>query len=389
MNARGATLALLLALGLAAACAPAPPATTPPAPTPRAEVTPDYYQATAEERELAAAEARFAEDYLAAMPFERRNWVMSPAALHQSLGMAALGAKGETLGEFQKVLHTKRFRALPNHQVGLELSQGIGVGVPILPAYTAALQKHYQSTPLPADLDAWVSEHTSGRITQLPSRPGAETAVLLVSVLDLAAVWRQPFANAKTRERPFLCAGQTFDVPTMELELGDFGIATGPGYRLLEVHMKGNWALDIVLPNEPEGLADVERNLKLAETLKKLDYTSVNLRLPKFSAKSTWDHRKTLESMGLAPAFAVGADFSGISPKQLSLAKVQELAAFELDEEGARASSVAMVEATPAAAWTPPPPVDFFVDHPCLLLLRDFQDDAIIAVAQLYQPSSK
>ncbi|KAJ1200955.1 hypothetical protein NDU88_004774 [Pleurodeles waltl] len=111
----------------------------------------------------------------------------------------------------------------------------------------------------------------------------------------------------------------------------------------------------------------------------------VELLLPKFQLKESYDMREILSSMGMSDAFNQGkADLSGMSNKNdLYLSNVFHKAFVEVNEEGTEAAAAtAAVVVLKMAALS----VKFQADHPFLFIIKDNKTGSILFCGRFCSP---
>jgi serpin B len=110
--------------------------------------------------------------------------------------------------------------------------------------------------------------------------------------------------------------------------------------------------------------------------------------MPEFSISSEPNLSDTLQAMGMAGAFAGGADYSGItSAPGVVLQQVAQADAITVNESGTNASAVSGVQSGRISQRGAIEEISF--DRPFLFVIRDIATGAIVSdavVADLSQP---
>jgi serpin B len=226
-----------------------------------------------------------------------------------------------------------------------------------------------------------------------PSALNAMTSCVLTNAIYFRGHWMSPFKAANTREKPFhLASDATVSVPTMS-QLTRFDYAEAPGLQLLTMgYADGRLSMTVLLPRQRGGLAAIEHELtaaKLEHWLAGAKPARVDLNVPKFTITRAVELTGPLSAMGLAPAFADAADFSGISASaNTRLSKVVHKAFVAVDEEGTEAAAAtgAVMELTAMAPVQEKPPIVFHADHPFVFLIRDERSGAILFLGRVDDP---
>ena len=196
----------------------------------------------------AAAAANFAVGLLQGSADGTDNCVLSPYSAMLALAMTANGARGETLAQMEAVL------GLPVGALN-EALRGCDMGEEVVSANSVWLRDtdelDVKDTFLQAnadyfgagvyrapfdaqtveDVNAWVSEHTAGRIPQILTELDPQTMLLLINALTFDARWLEEYDEFQVSEGVFHAADGTeqtasFLYNTENIYLDD-GMATG------------------------------------------------------------------------------------------------------------------------------------------------------------------
>lgn len=421
---------LVAALALAACPSRRPPADPPSAPV---GLAPNPSPATATESTLddqrTAAQGlnQLGLDLYARLRSQPGNLAVAPGSIALAFGMTEAGARGETLAEMRRVLHSG---LAPDRQaaalgaLSARWNGPLGDGVTARtanrlfghPRFTfeppfIALTQALFAAPLErvdfAQVDAarqringWVAEQTMDKIRDLlpPGALGADTRLVLVNAMYLRAPWETPFAAYATRDEPFFVDGSTeAPVPTMS-RAGRLPIATGPGFRAVELAYRGDdLAMVVLLPDARDGLGALEAQLtpeRLHATFAALAPAQVSLRLPRFRVSTaSLSLRAALGALGMRLPFTRReADFTGIAdPPQpddrLFISDAFHKVFVDVGEAGTEAAAAtAVVMARAGAAPPTAPPAPFVVDHPFVFVIRDRRTGALLFVGRVLDP---
>ncbi|UVJ40167.1 serpin family protein [Arthrobacter sp. CJ23] len=305
------------------------------------------------------------------------NTISSPGSLLIALAMLRAGASGETAAEMDSVLGlpvTGRDEAMNALLAALEKYDGDPASVdeknpprkPLVHAanglfidkneptgadYLATLARHYGTGVYPVDfldqattepaIDAWVDKNTGGRIKKAPAKYDPDNTFSLLNAVYFAAAWREPFALEATQDRPFTKAGgETIAVPTM---LGDkvMGYAEGPGWKAVDLPYGEGFAMRLVLPaaGSPEGMPDAGTLLGVAAALEEAEPQMVEIQLPKWDHKSSFDLLKILGELGLERTLSTVMDFDAIQGG-LTITGAAQAANITVAEKGTIAAAV-------------------------------------------------
>lgn len=330
--------------------------------------------------------------------------LLSPLSVTLALSMAANGAEGETLAQFQETMGGVSLEALnaacqsllsDYRQLGGSTRASIANSLWVDPEgqiredfiskcagiFGAQVFQGDLSAPgIVGDLNGWVSEHTNKMIPAIISKPfDQSTAALLVNALYLKNTWEHKFDPNSTRERQFTHAGGG----TESMDFLNTGSADFP-------YLQSDGAQGVVLPYDdgrlgffallPDGELDSWlAGLKGSDLSKLLagreDTRFLRLALPKFEAEWKGELKDILSALGLEDAFVPGvADFSllGDNPEGYYLSQVIHAAKIKVNEKGTEAAAATVV----AAAGSGAPPeegVTLVFDRPFLYGIVDLQ----------------
>lgn len=241
-------------------------------------------------------------------------------------------------------------------------------------------------------INDWVADQTEDKIEDLlaPGTITADTKLVLTNALYFYGSWTRPFEDSNTADGTFTTlAGQTVTVPVMH-QTESFPYAEGDGYQIIDLPYDGNQvSMTIVLPEAGrfEEIRALLSSAWLEEARASIASQNVRLRLPKFSF--TWGSeslRSLLISLGMVEAFdPMAADFTGMNTDGLLfIFDVMHKAFIGVDEHGTEAAAATAVIMTDSSM--PEEPVEFTVDRPFLLFVRDVTG-ALLFTGQVVDPS--
>jgi serpin B len=374
---------------------------------------------------LVEGNSTFACDLYARLKTTPGNLFLSPYSISSCLAMACAGARGNTEKEIANVLHLPgnpaqvraSFATLQEQlkqagkQKGIELSIANALwaqqGHPFLPAFLQVAQQEYEASLKQADfktaaaevtreINGWVAEQTKGKIQNIIA-PGAldqMTRLVLANAIYFKGAWANPFEKSNTRPQPFhISSTRQIDAPLMThaetvnyLENNEFQAAELP-------YAGGQFAMVILLPRQIDGCPSFERSLtsrNLKSWLGQMRQQKVELYIPRFKLESGFALQSVLANMGMAEAFSVKADFSGMDgARDLFISSVSHKAWVEVNEEGTEAAAATVVGVAAMAYHKPPPPPPVFrADHPFIFLIRDTSSGSVLFLGRLANPMS-
>ena len=399
------SLALSLSLGLLSGCGPAAPAV-------------QAQELTAQPVSVQPAGSPAVDQALtsfglsllqSAREAESGPVLLSPLSAALALSMAANGADGDTLAQFETVLgggvtldelnaacaqllsdygdldgstECLIANSLWTDPEGMIREDFIGKCQGIFDAQVFSQDLSAPSV-VPA-VNSWVSEHTNKMIPSILSKPFNENAaLLLVNALYLKNTWETEFDPNNTYLRGFYHQGSDKE----SMDFLNAGFVTFP-------YLQSETAQGAVLPYDDGRLAFFalmpEEGAELEVWLNSLDgdaFTQLlesrrdteflTLALPKFEAEWSGQLQDILSALGLDLAFDdTGlADFSllGDNPNGYFLSQVIHAAKIEVNEQGTEAAAATVVEAVGGSAAPPETGVTLIFDRPFLYGIVDLQ----------------
>ena len=248
------------------------------------------------------------------------------------------------------------------------------------------------------NLDAWASRNTAGLIPNSGITITKDTRLVVQNALLFAAQWDSPFKAEDTSPQDFtLAGGKTVKADLMH-DTRSIPYATGQGWaavRLAYASGEGNTdgapkesqlALDVVLPDAgslPSAM-DAGTWAAASKALDEAEAREVRLSLPKVDLTSEpKELLDFLKEQGLKPE---GLDKMA---RGLTLAQVVQQVRLILDEEGTVAAALSEGGVEVMAAPEPDNPVEFTVNHPYVLRLRDLTSGTALVEAAVMDPTVK
>ena len=344
---------------------------------------------------------------------EEGDALISPLSVALALSMAANGAEGETLAQFEEVLGGGESLAAVNAagQALTRLYEGLAGSTEcsianslwadpdgqIKEDFIGRCQGIFDAQVFQAELsdpaivpalNGWVSDHTNEMIPELISQPfSEETAALLVNALYLKNAWEIEFDPLQTGERTFTHLGgaeealdflahYSVDLPYLETE---------DSVGALLPYDDGRLAFLALMPAQAEadfnawldGLEGAELSRLIREAGGGDDTNFLRLTLPKFEAEWQGELKELLAGLGLDLAFdPLQADFSalGDNPDGYFLSQVIHATKIEVNEKGTEAAAATVVTADGAGDAPPPAGVELDFNRPFLYGIVDLEN---------------
>jgi serpin B len=148
----------------------------------------------------------------------------------------------------------------------------------------------------------------------------------------------------------------------------------------------GSLAFDLLLPDKPGGLPELEAALTpdaLDAALGALAPAQVTLSMPRFTERSQFSLQKPLPALGLGDLFG-SPDLSAMTHAPVQISAVIHQAFVDVNEKGTEAAAATAVMGTRALQRLP----NFTItaDHPFLFLIRDTATGGILFFGRLEDP---
>jgi serpin B len=376
---------------------------------------------------LVQSDNTFAIDLYGQLREQPGSLFFSPESISTAFAMAYAGANGQTAAEMQQVFHFTLPPERLHPAMGALLTgmnaphKGYALSVAdalwaeqdekFLPAYLKLVETNYSAGFHPVDfktspdaargiINGWIEKQTNNKIQNLlgPGTVTPLTRLILTNAIYFKAAWADQFEKNGTKNEDFhLSAGKTIQAPMMH-NWGGYEYFKGPAFQaLLLPYEKDEISMLILLPDDIDGLAALERSLT-AENLHKwiasLSYAEeVIVSMPRFKITQQFELSSTLENLGMKAAFdSNSADFSAMTGnKNLLISAAIHKAYIDLDENGTEAAAatavvIGMAMAAPPLS-PPPPPIVFTADHPFLFLIRENASGAILFMGRVADPT--
>ncbi len=366
------------------------------------------------------------------------NIFFSPFSIITCLAMAQEGAVGNTQVQMQNVLNlnpntTTRltgFQSLineinaPGKSYTLDTADNmwLQVGFPFQQAYINTVQTYYDAGVTNVDfvnnptaalqtINGAVSQETAGFIPDLFSSLPSNTKLVLTNAIYFKGDWQYQFPVTNTNQQIFnLTTSTTEPVSMMHITFNaNVGSFNGAASVLAIPYTNGESSMYVFLP--PEGgmpalegaMTGNNINSWLAANSALMTSATavsrVDLALPKFTFKTSYDLSNTLSSMGMSLAFTppgpttmMGANFWNIDgTNNLYITDVVHQAYVDVSEKGttaAAATGVVIGCNNCQAVFIPPPPIPFVADHPFIFMIVDNASNTVLFMGRVNDPLS-
>lgn len=395
------------------------------APSVSAPVVPSVSAPLDAQRAMATASNQLGVDLYRRLATGAGNLALSPASVAVAFGMTAAGARAETLEQMRAVLHHTLPAAEAHAALGAlsqrwnRASDGFTLAAanrlfgnartpfeePFLALtrdrYGAPLERvdYAQPEPARARINQWVAQQTRDKIVDLLPAGSIDplTRLVLVNALYLDARWAFPFEPERTRPGAFRAPAGEAQVPMMHATRS-LSFSEGAGVKVLEMPYRGgDFVMDVILPDAPDGLAALEARLsaaQLAQWCEGLSARRVDVTLPRFRVGgATVALREAMSALGMPRAFERdGADFLAMSnppnpAERLYISNAYHQVFVDVREAGTEAAAAtAVVMAARGGMMQVEQPARFVADHPFLWVIRERETGAVLFMGRVNDP---
>ncbi|XP_030737408.1 serpin B6-like isoform X2 [Globicephala melas] len=354
-----------------------------------------------------------------------QNVFISPISISSALAMVLMGAQGDTAAQMSQALSLSRSSGGGGdvHQDFQNLLTEVNrTGTQyllrtanrlfgektydFLPSFKDACRKFYQAEMEELDfisaaeesrkhINTWVAQRTEGNIIDLlsPGSVDSMTSLVLVNAIYFKGNWENQFNKQHTKERPFKVSKNVEKPVQMMFKKSTFKMTyiEEISTKILVLPYVGSeLSMIIMLPDESTDLKTVEKELtyeKFVEWTRPdlLDEEEVEVSLPRFKLRESYDLEGVLRALGVTDAFeGARADFSAMSAQSnLCLSRVVHKAFVEVDEQGTEAAAAtAAVLMLRCARITP----RFCADHPFLFFIQHSKTRGLLFCGRLSCP---
>lgn len=338
------------------------------------------------------------------------SFVVSPYSVMNTLGMAYLGATGETKTGMASAMHLPEPGDLqatvvePSENVEIHSANRVWLdkSAQIKDGFLNLTKETFHASPEQVDfagdptgaasaVNQWVEAQTQGRIRDL-IEPDPGYVLVLTNAVYFKGMWLKPFEEELTKDEPFFSsAGEESVVPLMK-KTTTIGYFEDEDVQVASLDHEGReFCFMVVLPKARDGLTSIEKGLSVEQLetwTKSAAPSEARVELAKYKTQAKFNLKEFLEHMGMAKAFTGDADFSGISEEKLMIDAVIHDAFLEVDESGTEAAAATAIPIVKSAAPIEEPPPVFRTDHPFLYVLRHRESGSILFLGRFLGPDT-
>ena len=342
------------------------------------------------------------------------NVFISPISISLAAAMAYNGAKNSTQQEIAETLEFKdynieklnsSFKVLLSSMTDIDEMVQIYTGNSIWCAkdfniekdftdlagnyYNASIYNEDFNNPDTAGkMNDWVSEATEGKISNIVSPQALKDAVMyLVNAIYFKGQWTDKFKVENTKEDDFFLIDKNVKKVQMMSNNKKYDYCKGDDFQMIRMpYGRGKAAMYVLLPNEGIGINDFTNSLSrdlLNKYISEAIDTEAMLKFPRFNVEyGAKNLVEPLKNLGMVNAFSTEkADFGSIAPLMF-ISQIEHKAIIEVNEEG----TVAAAASSMGMGVTAVRPVEFIVNRPFILLIRDDRTGNILFIGKILEP---
>lgn len=354
------------------------------------------------------------------------NVLISPLSVDLALSMVSNGSSGKNREQMARVLGVaankldkmnarnksiiQSLRA--NKQVTLEIANAVFANktTPFNPEFINLTRSVYSAEARNLDfknstetlnaINGWCSSKTHGKIPSILSDISDKELMVLLNAIYFKGSWAEKFQKEQTKSEDFsLESGAKTKVKMMHRR-GNILYFHGDNFAAVSLPYVGEkQSMYIFLPDK--GVSMTAFQAKFTEknwnawmsSIAENGASEVILSLPKFTIDSEESMGETLKAMGMKLAFEVGipGTFEKLVPPDYRawISRVIHKTFMDVSEEGTEAAAVTAVTMgimAPCPRPTPPPPIEFKVNHPFVLALVDNSTGEIMFLGKILKP---
>lgn len=266
-----------------------------------------------------------------------KNIMVSPVSVFNALAMAANGARGETLAQFEKMFgisleecnsYLEAYnKALPSgSKYKLDVANSIWIRNNFnteqdfikknQEIFGAQVKQSIFDNSTVNDINNWVKENTDGMIPSIIDEIIPDAQMYLINALAFDAEWKKVYSENEVRKDIFTReSGETDNVPFMYSK-EDTYIEDENTTGFVKYYADSEYAFIALLPKEGVNMEDYIKTLdgkKLKNLIDSKRNATVQASMPKFKSEYFTSLSETLQKLGLTDAFTPSvADFTGI-----------------------------------------------------------------------------
>ena len=305
------------------------------------------------------------------------NIMISPASIMMALDMVAAGAKGDSLsqltdlfargqGPLTQQAYAANLMDKINGAKDVDFScanavwnngkiLGDSVNMDYVDYIKDTFLAEYTVTEFdsntPAEINAWVYEHTDHMIEEVIDQLDPLTVMVLVNAISFDAKWEEPYEEDNVNDGQFTAHDGTTSEVTYLSDKTNAYYETDKAKGFIKYYKGGEYAFLAILPTDESISANDFAASFTAEDYEAFinsvtyDY-EVYSKIPEFESDFAYVANDTLKNLGVTNVFSdATSDLSGIAgkPGDIYVSRVIHKTHIEVDSNGTRAAAVTAV----------------------------------------------
>lgn len=305
---------------------------------------------------------------------DEKNVFISPLSVSIALGMAWNGASAETkeematalkmsgmtdkeINEYYQIMQSTLPKVDPSTQLNIANSLWYKEGFQVKNPYLQVNKDYFNAEIRALDfaspkalgiINGWCADKTNQLIKNPLDKISADAVMYLINAIYFKGIWANKFDKKETTTATFYAEGDKTVKVKMMQQLDTFRYMQDDMAKYLEMPY-GNKAFSMtaILPNEGKTTAEVLNALDTeswGKVVTGMRTKKIQVFLPKFKTKGTYELKGPLMEMGMKKAFTAEADFSSIADFRLLISRIIHSTYCDVNEEGTEAAAVTIVE---------------------------------------------
>jgi serine protease inhibitor len=349
--------------------------------------------------------------YLWSKTASNKNDVISPLSAYLALAMCANGAKGDTIDAFSvlgfnhddiqktneaiKALISRLTDSEGSTVLNIANSVWIDKKFEVNKSFLQTLADYYSAEAFSAklsdsvgDVNSWIEEKTNGMIKDMLEQIDESIISLLINAVYMKAQFAVPFEKESTYKDDFYSTSGEINITDfMNRVSNERLIDTEDAIGVVLPYDDGRLEFVALMPTDDtlttsEFISKLNGDLEIGKLASAAKRERIWLSIPKFEAETSLSLSDALKSLGMAPAFEHGADFSGIgyakTGEGLSIGDVLQNARLKLDENGTEAAAATVVSIRVTSILNPEQPREVKFNRPFVYAVIDSETGVIL-----------
>jgi serpin B len=346
----------------------------------------------------------------------RENVFLSPLSIFLALAMTENGAAGKTRTAMRDTLAvpsgltedafqeaasalSQSLRSRPDLELSIANALWSDRSFQLADGFVKRARDYYDADAAALDfqnpeaahaINAWVKQHTKGKIPEIVTPEIVRAAVaILTNAVYFRGLWQEAFPKSQTQDGIFHQVDGTQQKVPMMHQAGLRGAwRTGDGFEAARLPYRASgMAMYAILPAPGTAPEQAMAKIAIGRLIHSSDPAELDLRLPRFSLSYSTKLKDPLARLGMEIAFRYpGADFGPMGSSELYIGQVLHKTRLEVDEEGTVAAAATAVIMTPGAMRQRAERKTLIFDRPFGVMLCDEQTDAVLFAGVVYDP---